>query len=92
MDIKKTNRNKQVRLDDELFARVSVVVERSGLAESDILRLAISAGLQKLESGEYNPFAADPQKKVRISTNTTPPVPTAKYRLNETQASIKKQK
>lgn len=52
----KKNNNKQVRLDALLAARVQRLVEISGLAESDILRLAIRTGLPKIESGEVNPF------------------------------------
>lgn len=52
------NKNKQLRLDDDIFVRVSMLVERSGLSESDVLRLALKAGLPRLESGEQNPFSA----------------------------------
>ena len=57
MEPKRVNRNKQVRLDEILASRVRTLVERSGLAESDILRLALAAGLDRLESGATNPFA-----------------------------------
>jgi len=53
------NRNKQVRLDDETAARITELVTLTGLSESDVLRLALRAGLPKLESGEENPFSRD---------------------------------
>lgn len=63
------NKNKQVRLDDETFNRVQELVKRSGISESDVLRLALKAGLPRLESGEQNPFSEDfgkrPKKSVK---------------------------
>lgn len=62
----KTNKNKQVRLSDELDERVSRLVEISGFSESDVLRAVIRAGLPRLESGEVNPFIVGAQGAQKI--------------------------
>lgn len=76
----KKNNNKQVRLDSLLAARIHRLVKISGLAESDILRLAIRTGLPKIESGEVNPFqegfGASPSESLRIYQ--LPKAPSAK--------------
>ena len=56
MSMKKPNKNKQLRLTDEDAARVTRLVGISGLSESDVLRMALRAGLPKLERGEVNIF------------------------------------
>ena len=73
------NRNKQVRLDDELYARVERLMVTSGLTASDIIRLAMIAGIPRLESGEINPFSSG-----KIAEE--PPV----YVVQEAPASIRK--
>lgn len=50
------NQNKQVRLTEALRQRLEALSRRTEYSESDILRSAIEAGLDRLESGEYNPF------------------------------------
>jgi predicted transcriptional regulator len=48
---------KAIRLDSDLATRVNDLSKLSLLSESDIIRLAIKAGLPKLETGEENPFS-----------------------------------
>ena len=54
---KKLNTNKQLRLTETLAERIERLVANSSLAEADVLRSAIEAGLDRLESGDWNPFA-----------------------------------
>jgi hypothetical protein len=56
MDMKKPNKNKQLRLSDEDAARILRLVSISGLSESDVLRMALRTGLPMLERGEVNIF------------------------------------
>lgn len=53
---KKQTPPKQIRLPDDLDERVQNCVKVSGISEAEVIRQAIKAGLNKLESGEYNPF------------------------------------
>ncbi len=49
-------RNRQLRLPEDLAGRIEALAKSTGLAQSDVLRMAIRAGLGRLESGEFNPF------------------------------------
>ncbi len=59
-------RNRQLRLPEDLAGRIEALAKSTGLAQSDVLRMAIRAGLGRLESGEFNPFGEEgeaPAKK-----------------------------
>jgi hypothetical protein len=47
---------KAVRVAPDIQERLKKCVEVSGLNETEIIRLAIKAGLEKIERGEFNPF------------------------------------
>lgn len=63
MSTKKRNRNKQVRLTDDLENRINLIVLNSGISESEVIRQAIRAGLPLLESGKVNPFLPFSEEK-----------------------------
>ena len=52
--------NKQLRLDDDLVAKLKTLIERTRLSESDVLRTALRVGLNRLLRGAENPFAESP--------------------------------
>lgn len=66
----KKNRLKQIRMDSAMEARVAALVERSGLSESDIIRLTMAAGLEQIEAGKFNPLAVS-EKKVTYGKGKT---------------------
>ncbi len=73
----KTNLNKQVRLDEDTFQRVAAMVRRSGVSESDVLRIALRAGLAQLESGKENPFSETLGKKKTAAAHGGESAPTS---------------
>jgi hypothetical protein len=46
-----------------LIDRVRKLAARSGIEEADLFRLAIVAGLDRMETGEFNPFLHGKPKK-----------------------------
>lgn len=57
----KKNRNKQVRLEEDDFDRLSKLVQISGLSESDVLRMTLKAGLPRVERCIGELFPEDPE-------------------------------
>jgi predicted DNA-binding protein len=53
---------KTLRLPPQLMDRIRALSERSSIGEAEIYRVAIVAGLERLEGGEFNPFT-DPDGK-----------------------------
>jgi hypothetical protein len=53
---------KTLRIPQGLIDRVRKVAARSTLEESDLYRIAIIAGMDRIEAGEFNPFT-DPDGK-----------------------------
>ena len=47
---------KTLRVPQALIDRVRKLASRSGIEEADLYRLAIMAGLDRMETGEFNPF------------------------------------
>jgi hypothetical protein len=57
------NTVKTLRLPQGLIDRVRRVAARSTVEETDLYRLAIIAGMDRIESGDFNPFLAPTGKK-----------------------------
>ena len=49
-----------IRLPDGMVAKITKISRRTGVPEPTVVRLALSRGLDLLDSGEYNPFAEKP--------------------------------
>ena len=54
---------KTLRVPQALIDRVRKLASRSGIEETDLYRLAIMAGLDRMETGEFNPFLHGKPKK-----------------------------
>jgi hypothetical protein len=54
---------KTLRIPQGLIDRVRKVAARSTLEESDLYRIAIIAGMDRIEAGDFNPFLAPSGKK-----------------------------
>lgn len=57
------NTVKTLRLPQELIDRVKKLSAQSTIEESDLYRLAIVAGIDRLEAGEWNPFVTQKKRK-----------------------------
>jgi hypothetical protein len=66
-------RNRQLRLPGDLAGRIEALAKSTGLAQSDVLRMAIRAGLGRLESGEFNPFGEPGETEAREGAPRHPP-------------------
>jgi hypothetical protein len=53
---------KTLRVPQALIDRVRKLAARTTIEETDLYRLAIMAGLDQLETGEFNPFLPPPCK------------------------------
>lgn len=56
---------KTLRIPQEVIDRVKTVAERSTIEETDLYRLAILAGMDRIEAGDFNPFLETTRKKPR---------------------------
>jgi hypothetical protein len=56
---------KTLRIPQGLIDRVRNVAARSTLEEADLYRLAIIAGMDRIESGDFNPFLAPTGQKTK---------------------------
>jgi hypothetical protein len=54
---------RQLRIDAKLAKQIADLGQRTSLSESDIVRMAIRFGIERLESGECNPFVSETPKK-----------------------------
>lgn len=66
-------RNRQLRLPGDLVGRIEALARSTGLAQSDVLRMAIRAGLGRLESGEFNPFGEAGETEAEKKAPRDPP-------------------